>query len=591
MTSRPQETLQRAQETIQQLHRELEQTNREVMALTLELEQRVDRLKLLNQITRAISERQDLHSILQVAVRSLEEHLPLDFACVCLHEPGDGFVTVVSVGSHEPALATGLALPERARIDVDANGLSRCLRGELVYHPDTAALAQPFPERLARAGVHALVMAPLRAENTVFGVLVATRRKANSVSTDELEFIRQLSEQVALAAHQATLYSALERAYEDLRRTQETVAQQERLRALGQMAGGIAHDINNALSPAALYAQALLEHEASLSEEARESLTIIHQAIADVGRTVARLRMFFRPRESELAFTAIDLNVLVRQVTDLTRPRWSDIPQERGLVVDVTSDLAPDVPPIMGAEHEIRDALTNLVLNAVDAMPSGGALTVRTRLVPAEQRITLEVSDSGIGMTDEVRLRCLEPFFTTKGERGTGLGLAMVYGMAERHGAALEIDSAPGQGTTMRLLFPAATPSAVIEPVTHSSPVTPLRLLVIDDDPLLLRSLSNVLAADGHAVTAADGGQKGIDAFAAALARGEPFAAVITDLGMPNIDGRTVAAAIKALAPMTPVILLTGWGQRAQGDDERPHHVDHVLDKPPSLAKLRDALR
>jgi signal transduction histidine kinase len=589
--SRPQDTLERAQHTIRQLHSELEQTNREVMALTLELEQRVDRLKLLNQITRAIGERQDLHSILQVAVRSLEEHLLLDFACICLHEPGDVGVTVVSVGNHDPALVASLALPERARIDIDANGLSRCLAGEVVYEPDTARIARPFPERLARAGVHALVMAPLRAEDTVFGVLVAARRNASSVSTDELEFIRQLTEHVAVAAHQAKLHGALERAYQDLRRTQEAVAQQERLRALGQMAGGIAHDINNALSPAALYAQALLEHESSLSGEARETLTIIQRAIEDVGRTVARLRVFFRPRETEAALSVIDVNILVRQVIDLTRPRWSDIPQKRGFVVDVTSTLEPDLPPVMGAEHEIRDALTNLVLNAVDAMPEGGTLTVRTGLLPTDGRVTLEVSDSGIGMTEEVRIRCLEPFFTTKGERGTGLGLAMVYGMAQRHGALLEIDSAPGRGTTVRLIFPVATHRVEARPASRSSTVTPLRLLVIDDDPLLLRSLVAVLAADGHAVTPADGGKKGIEAFAAALARGEPFAAVVTDLGMPNVDGRSVAAAVKALAPTTRVILLTGWGPRFQGEDERPDHVDHVVDKPPVLAQLRDALR
>jgi len=123
-----------------------------------------------------------------------------------------------------------------------------------------------------------------------------------------------------------------------------------------------------------------------------------------------------------------------------------------------------------------------------------------------------------------------------------------------------------------------------------AQPFSSLRILLVDDDPLLLESLRDIFESDGHSVTAAEGGQKGIDEFFAARSRGEPFAAVITDLGMPDIDGRTVAAAIKSNSAETPVILLTGWGQRMQGDGELPEHVDRVLGKPPRLAELRAAL-
>jgi CheY-like chemotaxis protein len=365
--------------------------------------------------------------------------------------------------------------------------------------------------------------------------------------------------------------------------------QQERLRALGQMASGIAHDINNALSPAALYVQTLLERETALGTKSREQLTIVQRSIEDVANTVARMREFYRPREeSRLKHEAVDLTRIVEQVIELTRARWSDMPQERGVVIRMQVELQADLPPVTGADHEIRDAITNLLLNAVDAMPEGGTLTVRA--FREGQRVAVEVQDTGGGMSETVRQRCLEPFYTTKGERGTGLGLAMVYGMVKRHGAELAIDTAVGSGTTMRLSFPGATAAAALHPGVTSYPDKPLRLLIVDDDPLLLQSLRDTLEADGHSVVAAEGGQAGIDEFAIALKRGEPFEVVITDLGMPHVDGRTVAASIKALSIETPVIMLTGWGHRLLAEGDLPEHVDRVLSKPPKVTDLRGAL-
>jgi CheY-like chemotaxis protein/anti-sigma regulatory factor (Ser/Thr protein kinase) len=296
----------------------------------------------------------------------------------------------------------------------------------------------------------------------------------------------------------------------------------------------------------------------------------------------------------------VDLNVVLQQVVDLTHARWSDMPQEQGILIHVENQFAEHLPTIEGAESEIRDALTNLVLNAVDAMTEGGTLTLRsysqstrtalsTDALPATH-VAVEVCDTGIGMSEAVRSRCLEPFYTTKGERGTGLGLAMVYGMIRRHGAELEIDSEPGVGTKVRLIFPVATVTAASASTWYARPLERLRILVVDDDPLLLKSLQETLEQDGHFVVAADGGQAGIDEFCAALRPGTPFQAVVTDLGMPNIDGRTVAAAIKSRAPTTPVILLTGWGYRLRAENDLPQHVDRVLSKPPKLYELRAAL-
>jgi len=549
------------------------------------------RLHLLHQITRAIGERQDIQSIFQVVIRTLEEHLPVDFCCICLYDPAENCVIVTSVGLHSEALAMELAMSAQARIEIDQNGLSQCVQGRLVYEPDITQVPFPFPQRLARGALRSMVAAPLLVESKVFGVLIAARQQAHSFSSGECEFLRQASEHVALAAHQVQLYSALQQAYEDLRQTQKAVMQQERLLALGQMASGIAHDINNAISPVSLYTESLLEQEPGLSPRARGQLETIQRAIDDVAQTVARMREFYRQREAQMTLLPVDMNAIVQQVVDLTRARWSDMAQQRGIAIEMRTELAPDLPSIMGADNEIREALTNLIFNAVDAMPNGGPLILRTRLTQERGVVQVEVIDAGIGMGEDTRRRCLEPFFTTKGERGTGLGLATVYGTMQRHSADCEIESALGKGTTVRLSFAIpATPAVGAAVSATASAVPPQRILVVDDDPLVLKSLRDTLEADGHGVTTADGGQAGIDAFLAARAQGNPFPVVITDLGMPYVDGRKVSNAVKTAAPETILLMLTGWGQRLVADGDVPPHVDRVLSKPPKLRELREAL-
>ena len=198
------------------------------------------------------------------------------------------------------------------------------------------------------------MVAPLRFESQVFGVLVAARQQPHSFSSSECEFLRQLSEHVALAAHQAQVYAALQQAYDDLRQTQHTVMQQERLRALGQMASGIAHDINNAISPVSLYTDWLLETEPNLSARTRGYLETTQRAIEDVAHTVGRMREFYRQQEPTLILAPVDLNRLVTQVLDLTRARWSDMPQQRGVMIQLETELLPDLPTTAGIESEIR---------------------------------------------------------------------------------------------------------------------------------------------------------------------------------------------------------------------------------------------
>jgi PAS domain S-box-containing protein len=562
-----------------------------------ELRTQVERLHLLDRSTRAIGERRDLREIFADVLGSLETGLAVDFACTCTYDAAGRALTVYETGAASRTLVA--ALPAGTRIDIDAEGLAGSVSGQVVYEPDLTGSRAPSLRRLHAAGLTAMVLAPLAVESRLFGVLVAARRAAASFSSPECEFLRQLAEHLGLAAQQSELYNSLQAAYDDLQRTQQAILQQERLRALGQMSSGIAHDINNALSPAALYLQSMLEQEQGLSASARANLQIVERSIASVAETIGRLREFYREREPQQAQEAVDPNRALQQAAELTRARWHDMPQQRGIVIELVTDLAPGLPSIVGTASELRDAVTNLILNAVDAMPAGGKLTLQSRLLPGGTGsdaadgaglVEISVRDSGIGMSAEARSRCLEPFYTTKGERGTGLGLAVVYGMLERHGARIEIDSEPGRGTVMRLLFPVSRTTAPASSVAPATTLRALRLLLVDDDPILLRSLQEILQSDGHEVVAATGGQAGIDALRATETGGKGFSAVITDLGMPHVDGRKVAAAAKSLSHPPPVVMLTGWGQRLIDDGDIPPHVDRVLGKPPRLAQLRAVL-
>ncbi len=387
----------------------------------------------------------------------------------------------------------------------------------------------------------------------------------------------------------------LQKAYDELHATQEKLLQQERLRAFGELASGVAHDINNAICPVLIYTKVLLKTDDSLSPKAREYLEIIQQAARTVGDTVSRLRRFYKNEPDPSGFKPIHLAAVLQEVAAFTRARWFDMAQERGCVIDLHMEVEPDLPVLSAIEGELSEAIINLIFNAVDAMPDGGTLKLRAKTThpapTAPPRICVEVADTGVGMDEDARRRCLEPFYTTKGERGTGLGLSIVSGIVQRHDAEIAVESTPGAGTTVRITFPVSVaPAAPETTTTHCRDVPAMKILVADDEPMILHAMRVALEGEGHRTQCAIGGQAAIAAFREALEAGEPFDVVFTDLGMPHVDGREVASAVKLAAPTTPVILLTGWGQRMQADGEIPRGVDHILAKPVSPQELNTVL-
>ena len=338
-------------QAVEALKSEITQHQRTAQRLQTQLE----RLNLLDQITRAIGERQDVRSIFQVVIRSsgrqpadrLRVRLPV--RCACRRSGGQLRGRAQRSAGH--GIGHDASRPTSASIRTVCRNV---FAASWFTSRMSARSSFPFRNAWLASGLRAFVAAPLLFESQVFGMLIAARREPNSFSSGECEFLRQLSEHVALASHQSEVYSALQQAYDDLRQTQQAVMQQERLRALGQMASGIAHDINNAISPVALYTEMLLEQETGLSKRTREYLETTQRAIGDVAHTVARMREFYRQQEPELVLSPVDLNVLVQQVIDLTRARWSDMPQQRGIVIELRAGIGARSPA--GRGYRERDS-------------------------------------------------------------------------------------------------------------------------------------------------------------------------------------------------------------------------------------------
>lgn len=371
------------------------------------LKDQMARLSLLNQVARAILERHDLASMYQAVLLQIENQLPLSAAWITESGPN----TLEIIGEAERGRAVRKAcLPSGSRLRVSDTVAELLANGQTITLDDPKDVGRELGlgEPLSCNG--RMVLAPLEVDRSLIGVLLAAREH-RGLSSGEAAFIRGVAEHLSLAWKQAKLYETLELAYRDLRQTQQAVMQQERLRALGQMASGIAHDLNNALSPASLFASVLLR-DPELSEKNRKSVRLILQSVESAVQTLNRLKEFYRTSAKEEKEN-IDVPELIAHVVELTRPRWRDLPQEHGVYIAMSTDVAPSIPPFYGSRSELRDALTNLILNAVDALPEGGRIVVRAKRIGTERGAThliVEVEDNGVGMDEETRTRALEPF-------------------------------------------------------------------------------------------------------------------------------------------------------------------------------------
>jgi len=370
----------------------------------------------------------------------------------------------------------------------------------------------------------------------------------------------------------------------ELKRSHQQVIQSERLSAIGQMVSGIAHNLNNALVPVVGFTEFLIKYPRKLDNrtEALAILEDIRAAAESATETIGRLKLFYKSSDGS-DHAAVDLNAVMRSALMLTRPKWKDEAESKGISFKV-EDHAGTIPRILGNESHLGEAVTSVILNAIDAMPSGGTLLVETSR--SKDWVTLSVKDTGIGMSDEIMRRCFEPFFTTKGIYGTGMGLAVTHGIVRQHGGKIDVESKTGGGTSFHLRFPVRTAEVAKARDAISAPSCKrLRVLVVDDEKWSRIVVGKVLEEGEHDITAVACGAEGIEAF-----RNGKFDLVITDRAMPDMSGDRVAVEIKKIDPSVPVLMVTGFGAMMEEAGECPPGVDAILGKPVGVEELRVAV-
>lgn len=372
-----------------------------------------------------------------------------------------------------------------------------------------------------------------------------------------------------------------------VRATQTQMVQMEKMRAVGELAQGVAHDINNALMAVLGYTE-LAGDDLDDPEALTAHLAIIKKAAEDASSTVKRLNKFAK-RGIATHGDHTDINEVVKDVVQMTRPRWRDGAHKEGRSYDVQMNLG-EVLPIMGEPSGLREVLINMIHNALNAMPRGGVLTFATRMRDHDH-VEIEVADTGAGMTPEVMRRIFDPFFTTRLE-GTGLGLAVSWSIIQRHGGTIAVESEVGVGTQFFIRLPVTLTERPEVPLPspakrllNATPGTPI--LIVDDESIVSGVLSSILGRHGYRVTIANSAQ---EALAALRAEGAAYSLVMTDHGMPGMNGLQLIAEIQNTHPGLPTLLLTGWGDTVLQNNVVEAMPDAVLGKPINQSDLLETL-
>lgn len=531
---------------------------------------KIRQLTILYEIGKKLSSTLDLDELLQHSLELLREQWNYPVCGILLldREKNELFCRkVIGREIHEV---------EHLRFRVGVDGIVGWVAqaGEFLYVPDVSKdprYIRGSPEGRSEASF------PLKVRDGVIGVLDIESREAYGFDEEDLKALSSFASQVSVFIENAQLFSDLRQTLSELKRAQDQIIQAEKLRAMGEMASGVAHDFNNVLAAILGNIQLLLhsfEHYGP--EEIRDRLKIIEKASKDGAETVRRIQDF-TGRRKDREFIPLSLNQLIHEVVAITEPRWKDQAQKKGIQIELVKNLE-EIPPILGNPSELREVFTNILFNAVDAMPKGGKITLSTQ-THSDDWVEMRIADTGIGMTDEVRKKIFDPFFTTKGVTSSGLGMSVSYGIIKRHGGEILVESEPGAGTLFVLHLPMGYGEEGKEAGERAEkPLGVMRsakILVIDDEEAVRDILSRLLRTKGHQVEVASDGEEGIECF-----RNQEFDLVFTDLGMPKISGWEVGKALKGLNPKIPVIMITGWGMELSREKMTENGIDLIISKP-----------
>jgi len=375
---------------------------------------------------------------------------------------------------------------------------------------------------------------------------------------------------------------------------EDQLLRSEKMKSLGEMAGGVAHDFNNLLAAIMGRAQLLkrkiktgsIKKLEEIESIVYSDLSIIEKASSDGAEIVRRIQEFARVRNDEKEFVPVNVNEILNNSIDFTRTRWKDTLESKGIKVEITINTN-DVPSILGSPAELREVLTNLIHNALDSMLEGGRLFFSTYL--KDDFVYIEIEDSGVGIPEEIRVNIFDPFYTTKGPQSSGLGLSVSYGIITRHKGNIFVESTLGKGSKFTIRIPlrsqpdtALSDNAVKQNIDDSRSYS---ILVVEDEEQIRTLIYEVLTSDGHEVTLAEGGTEAISKF-----REGDFDLVLSDLGMEGMSGWEVAKAVKDIKREVPVVLVTGWGVQIEEKQKDNLDIDAVLNKPFNINELKEVM-
>jgi signal transduction histidine kinase/ActR/RegA family two-component response regulator len=529
---------------------------------------KIKQLTVLHEMGKALSSTLDLDEVLKKALELVREHWGYAGCAIFLLDEGRNELYVKQVIGRN----FGEVKDVRLRVGVDGIVGWVAKTGEPLYVADVLQ-----DSRYIRGSqeVKSEAAFPLKVRDGVIGVLDIECHELNGFDPEDLKVLSSFASQVSISVENAQLFSDLKQALKELKQVQDQIIQTEKLRAMGEMASGVAHDFNNVLAVILGNIQLLLYQLDDLTpEEIRERLRIIEHSSKDGAETVRRIQEFTGVRRDK-EFVPLSINEIIAEVISITQPRWKDQSQKKGIQIDLVRKLE-DVPLIIGHPSELREVLTNILFNAVDAMPEGGRIVLSTN--HQEDGVEVRIADTGIGMTEEVKRKVFDPFFTTKGVTNSGLGMSVSYGIIKRHGGEILVESEPGKGTTFVLHLPTSLGEGETEIKLAKSgkkETRSVRILVIDDEQSVRDILSRMLRTKGHEVVVASSGEEGIDRF-----RSDKFDIVFTDLGMPRISGWEVGKAIKEINPKVPIAMITGWGMEMNREKMSGSGIDLVVSKP-----------
>ncbi len=445
--------------------------------------------------------------------------------------------------------------------------------------PDVRQDPRFFPDMDQRTGfvTKSILAVPLQAKARLIGVLeVINKRGGSSFTVQDRLYLDIFGSHAALAIENARMYRELEeRAKSDLAMHQQ-LAHTDKLRALGLLASGIAHNFNNILTVIQGNAEMLARPQPR--EELARRLEVIQEAVRGGAEIVKRVLKFAKGKEQTEPQGLVDLNKVVEDSLSITEPLWRAKLQQEGVTIQVGTHLPPGEVLVNGQAEDLKEVLVNLIFNAVDAMPQGGRLEVSTAV--GEQGVVLRVSDTGQGMSEEERGKVFDPFFTTKGVTHAGLGMSMVHSIISGHGGVIDVSSRPGKGTTFLLSFP---PGRAIGPHPERQPrqtqAPPADIMVIDDEEQVAAFVAETLTLRGHRVRVFTDPRSGLAALA-----GSRCQLLITDLAMPHMSGWEVLRMARVEMPGLKTGLITGWEvEGAQGDEAK---ASFIIQKPFSMREL-----